>query len=227
MTLGHLNKFINYKSNCPLCTSLLNLVFLFKSRNNIRYETDEILINVEFSGYPLSSKSYKYTAQYHINPENNSFYINFLDKNKKLYDKSVSLNIKDKYGQFLASQTGGIRFYKECNVCRKYMYTSNSIEINHKKRIFEDIQVMTEYFCVGKKIKDNKIQVYKLLNNFMEDKSIVMYEKVESREFETMGRLNVAEKQLNGLIDTFLINTASIENPEKLIEKLDLLILFS
>lgn len=204
----------------------MNLSFVFKSKSKIKTVNDELVASIELSGYAMSPKSYRYTVLFHINPETNNFYINFLDKNGKKYDR-LFLSIKDKYFSFVKSQINGIKFYKECLVCRKYNYSSSIININHKTCQLENLEVMTEYFCLGKTAKDNNIQVYKLLNNYIDDRATIMMGKANPIEFERMGEFNVAERLLPGFIETNAINLSNVTSPEQLIDKLNLFITLS
>lgn len=219
--MTNLESFITYKDSCPCCKGKLNLSFIFKSKTKIQYIEDRIVCDALISGFAMSKKSYRYTAKFYIDPKTNDFNVDFLDKNNQPYDR-LMMSVIEKYYSFLKTNYAGLKFYKECTVCRKYNYSSNKIQVNHKDCKLEGFDIATEYFCLGKPIGKD-IQVYKFLNNYAANQATIMIGKTSSFEFERMGAFNASEAILPGFVETDnSINLSKIESIDKLIDKLNL-----
>lgn len=225
--MSSLKEFIDYKSNCPICNGLLNLSFFFKSKSKINIQYDELVIDVPFSGFPLTKNRYSYTAKYYINPITNTFSIHFLDKNKQQYNL-IYFSIIEKYFKFLESQANAIKFYKECTVCRKYNYSSNPLFINHKSCKIENISVATEYLCLSDlKSNNDFINIYKLFNYYTSNKSIIMNDLSTKSEYDRMGEFNVKQTPFKNFIE--INNSIDLSNMtiKELINRLKLYLILS
>jgi len=205
----NLKNFLNYKEKCPICKSNLTIVF-HSQRKQILYQEDGIF-KVFF---PLSHLSFKtkYKACYCINEEDNSIYIDFYNNKKILteipveYLKSFRLfdkNLKD------------YQVYKCCKSCVGYSYISNHFLIDYINSSIGDLEINNEIFTFSH-FTENNSYFYKIFNYPIKNLSYVFY-----------GKCKNSSEELYQYSDTLQIPLLNFSSKEKIIERINKLIIFS
>jgi len=159
----------------------------------------------------LRSNSASYEVGYSINPNDNSFFMEFYSRNGKRFE-TIPLSLIDMFKEF-NQNLSSYRLYKHCNSCKEYTYESNKFLVDLQKQNFGDLFINVECFVMN---KDDK--VFGLVNNYNREKSIL-----------TVGKRGIDLETWNFSNHEYVIETALINfvSKEETLNRLNKLLLFS
>jgi hypothetical protein len=219
----NLQEFINYRKDCPLCDSQLKLAFHSKRRQTHRYEDNRLLFVFDLNG--LTNKQKNYKVGYSFGLEDNSYYIEFYSKNDQRFDNETPDFLRARFKEFNKNLLI-YHYFKYCPRCRCYNYSSNSFNMMttiYDKHNIGSLNVETEYIGMTKPALFGGYKIYKLHNNYTDNKSILMFGK-HTNEFaaESDYIYNISQKL--DMIETSIIKFTS---KDETMCRLSKLILFS
>jgi hypothetical protein len=196
----NLKTFLSYRDRCPICN--LKLLTAFHSKRRQIIEEDNNILRIFYSLPSLSFKI-KYKVCYSINIEDNSIYVDFY--NKKLLTK-ISIELLKDFRNF-DNNLKLYRFYKYCDNCETYSYSSNSFAIDYKNCSIGDLKINEEIFSL---YHNNKLK-YRLYNNYEKEVSSILY----------------GEFAPNWYTKILQVPLLKFSTQDKMIEKINKLIVFS
>jgi hypothetical protein len=168
----NLKEFLNYRKICPLCDSLLTTYLHSKKRQSIKYENNRVtvifpLIPLKKNGKGTDYKSnFLFKVGYSFGLEDNSFCVEFYDKNLFRYEKETPRFLIDRFKE-LNQNLKDLRFYRVCNGCQRYNYISFSFKIDLKNNTLKPWRLRSEYFGFIQNYGgalDDKYRVYRMTN---------------------------------------------------------------
>jgi hypothetical protein len=163
----NLKDWLNYRKNCPICDSLLTTYLHSKKRQSIRYEEGRVIVV-----FPLTAKG-KTTADYKVGFSfglgADDFCIEFYDKNHFRLEKDTPTFLIKRFKELHKNQ-GSLKFYRLCNGCNRYNYTSKSFLLKFDTAaVLPGYEIRSEYFGLIQNYggaKDDRYRVYRLLNYY-------------------------------------------------------------
>lgn len=165
-----IKRFLNHRHTCPLCNSMLNLST--NNGNKISFIANKIAIH-----YDVFNKSFskEWTYVIVIDSIDNSFIINFLDKqgNPLNYISSKKIDIvKQKINNDIS-----FRLCKKCLVCQKYGYDS-TYSIIYLNECFIDCIIANKETLIINNIDENfYFKTIYIHNDLLLDKSFFTFKK--------------------------------------------------
>jgi hypothetical protein len=141
----------------------------------VRYEEDRLIVKFDLSSLNFSSKNYK--ISYSIGLNDNTWHLDFYNKENVKLKTSVPVSIIKKF-KALHNNVGSYNFYKHCQSCFTYTYSSGPFELDFKNCTVSSLTVNNEYFGIADEIKNakqEKYKVYKIFNNFKDKSTTLMY----------------------------------------------------
>jgi hypothetical protein len=224
----NLQQFINYRKDCPICDKQLKLAFHSKKQQSYRYEDGRLIFLFDLRALKKGQTHYK--VGYSFGLEDNSYYIEFYTSKDKRFDDEAPDFLRARFKE-LDKNLLAYRFFKYCPGCSCYNYFSNNFLL--KKTLTVQLGVETEYIGMHQPI-DNRYKIYKLLNNYTDGVSFLIYGKHWSEDMarddsDMLGNNpNPTNLNINGskleLIQTPLIKFVS---KQETMARLNKLILFS
>jgi len=160
----NLQSFLNYRNICPLCSS--KLLLCLHSKKKQKHEIDKDRFIVKFEMGSITKYTPKYTVGYSFGLYDNSILIEFYNKHGiKL--ENVTLFLIHKFKEFHYN-LGVYTFYKYCDKCTNYSYSSNPFTLNQS--VQKDIFLWKEFFSFFDNYKDT-YKHYKLNNDYQNNTS--------------------------------------------------------
>jgi hypothetical protein len=163
----NLKDWLNYRKNCPICTSPLTTYLHSKKRQSIRYEEGRVIVV-----FPLTAKGHTtidYKVGYSFDLEEDNFCMEFYDKNLFRLEKETPTFLIKRFKELDKNQ-GALKFYRQCNSCNRYNYSSNNFSLFLKERmVMPGYKVRSEYFGLIQNYggtNDDRFRVYRLLNYY-------------------------------------------------------------
>lgn len=212
----NLQEFLNYKKECPICSSLLVTAFHSSKRQKHRYEDDRFLVLFDLNSIKKGQTTYK--VGYSFGLKDNSFHIEFYTKDEIRFENETPLFLIDRFKLLDKNLTRSYKIYKHCGICNRYNYSSNEFVLNYKSCSTGDLSVHKEY-AVMCRDTDNGCKVYKMLNYYSSNETWLNYGKSRS----SLDCDNVS-LDFPGMIKTGII---PFTTHDETIERLKLLITFS
>lgn len=169
--MSNIQNFQQYKERCLKCQSSLNFYFVSRNHRMIKNVDNKLQIEFELNIFP-APKSNRFKVRVNVDCESNSFDVDFIGHNGKSLDFIPLTRIKE-WRRF-TSQLNPV-FYKECSVCQKYSYTSQVLKFNHQEEMIEPFKVGKETIYIEKRY-DYGLKRYKLINNYLQGKSTLLYD---------------------------------------------------
>lgn len=209
-----LKEFFEYKNYCPLCKNKLSCSFYSKKRKLSSVDDNWYQTTIDMTAIKKSQKTYK--AMLFLNKNNNSFFVDFCEKDMSLLDKSIPLSILNRFKSY-NKNIQSCQIYKFCQNCDNYNYISNTFNIDFKKQTIGDLSIDFESFYLILPVEDG-YKHFKLTNKFKENKSELFYSKFNT---ELIPRWDLTFRTPQ--IKTSLIKFSN----EDMIDKLNKIILFS
>jgi len=221
--IKNVKEFINYRTTCPLCGENLSLSFKGKNRKIIRYEGDRVLIKKDM--YTLNKKR-SYSFIYSINIYNNTFYIDFLNNRNEMLSNSIPISYIQGFNKYNKSNTG--IFYRYCPSCSCYSYNSNHFNIDMKCSKFESFYLADEYISTYKKIGDDNYRVYRIINQYDKNTSVVDWFNADNNELNLKLKMkwNYMYYTNDNMIKINIQNIQKIDDINNLINRLEKLFIF-
>lgn len=136
----NLKSFLDHKTDCPLCNSPLVTFFHSKKRQTMKYEDNRMVVVFRMDGIKRGQSNFK--VGYSFSLENNTCFIEFYDKEDIRMDDSPN-HLRKRFKE-LDQNLKQYIFYKSCETCHKYNYSSNKLTFS--KGIMDDIIIASEYF---------------------------------------------------------------------------------
>jgi len=160
----NLREWVNYRKNCPVCGSPLTTYLHSQKRQSIKYEDNKMVVIFPLTS--LKGKVPNHKVGYSFSLEDNSFCIEFYDKNFFRYELEIPKFLMKKFKE-LNNNLGDYKFYRQCNSCQRYNYSSNRFQLDLKSSTIIPIKVRAEYFGLIQNYggaQDNRFRAYRLLN---------------------------------------------------------------
>lgn len=208
----NLQDFINYRDKCLVCNNQLKLVLHSKKIQSLRYEEDRIIFI--FALNPLNHKLTSYRVAYSFGLQDNSFQIEFYSLGDWRYEQVPDF-LRDKFKD-LHKNLKSFVFYKYCNICDCYNYSSNKLPLDLSGNQMGELMISVENISLIKTVNKNT-KSYKLSNNYEDSKSTLLF-----RSFDK--EITNPAFSSSDMINTPLIK---ISNKEDLIERIGKLLIFS
>jgi len=221
----NLREFFEYRKTCPICDDVLVTSFYSQKKQSIIYEDNRFV--VIFKLYALKKNQINYNVGYSFGLDDNSWYVEFYHQDKKRFENDSPNFLRDRF-KTLDKNLGKYKFYRHCTSCCCYNYSSQNFNLNYKLGLIEDLIVNVEYIGMLQPIESG-YKVYKLFNDYSEDKSIILFGKHSSKDIarSDIGVLNKSSFSQNfysnfnlNLIQTSLIKFSSNEETMERISKL-------
>jgi hypothetical protein len=150
----NLEEFLNYQTQCLACGSTLKTAFHSNKKQNVNIINDRF--EAKFKLGKLHHKQKTYDVLFSIGLKDNSFYIDFYDKDS-LFDNSINISIINRFKEFDVNN-GSYQIFRFCK-CNKYNYISNSFKLDYKNLRIKDLIINTEFV----ELKNNN-SYYEVIN---------------------------------------------------------------
>jgi hypothetical protein len=167
-----LQEWLNHHKNCPLCVAPLTTYLHSTKRQAIKWEEGRMVVIFELrSTDKRKSSDYKVGYSFHLTE--NQFCIEFYSKDGIRIEKEVQPHLMDKF-KSLDSNLKSYRFYRQCNSCKRYHYSSSAFKLNLKDASLyfkEPFIVSSEYFGLIQAMEQGSktpFRIYRLLNCYTE-----------------------------------------------------------
>jgi hypothetical protein len=219
----NLQQFIDYRKNCPICDQQLKLVFHSKKRQSHRYEDGRLIFL--FDLLPLKKKQQHYKVGYSFGLEDNSYYIEFFTKDGKRFDDEAPDFLIERFKE-LDKNLLAYRFFKYCPNCSCYNYFSNNFLL--KKIYTRSLDVETEYIGMSQPIV-NKYKIYKLLNNYTDGVSSLIFGRHWAKEIarDDSGGTAMIHSPAGSKLEIMQTAIIKFVSKEETMQRLNKLIVFS
>jgi hypothetical protein len=163
----NIKDFIKNKNNCYFCNSELDLIFFSKKKQIFNLSEDKLIVLMDLS---LKHK-YTYNVSFTFNTNDNSFIVDFYDKNFSKMSKKVPITLMQGLQRYF-SYLNSLQIYRSCNICKNYDYVSNDFKLDFKNKTIGDLNIKSESFHYHKKI-ENKLKIYSLFNDHAKKESTI------------------------------------------------------
>ena len=213
----NLQKFINYRKNCPLCDSDLATGFHSRRRQIIKFEDDKI--TATFTMDPINRFKKTYQVVYSFNKLDNSFCVDFINQDGNCYEKEVPLFLLDMFRNF-NSNLKRYRFFRECTFCMKYEYYSNHFFLPTNDSVYPLLSVNEEHLILSKAVGNNH-RFFKLVNNLEDNKSQLLVIK------DHIKNITMHDWSSWAMADHMKLPLIPFVSKNKTLERLDNLLIFS
>lgn len=164
----NLQEWLNSRKNCPLCEAPLTTYLHSTKKQSIKWESGRMVVV-----FPLHRKGqiggYDYKVGYSFDLTNNNFSIEFYDKDGLRIEKAIAPHLMDKF-KALDKNLKTYRFYRKCNGCQKYHYSSGVFRLDLKTatlRFRDGLFVSSEYFGLIQAMERGSktpYRIYRVLN---------------------------------------------------------------
>jgi hypothetical protein len=149
--------FLNYKSHCCACGSILNTYFHSHKKQEVSLCNDNLLIKFSIRNKQLTML---FKIEFIINTQNNTFFVDFYHcNNTKL--NFIPLCFIYKYKDVIKKQ-GLFRLFKICDKCNQYSYSSNFFTLNHTSLVINAADVCFEQIIFKSQNPDKLIRAINL-----------------------------------------------------------------
>jgi hypothetical protein len=168
----NLQKFIDYRQNCPVCGNLLTTKFHSNRKQIVRYEDNRALFTFPLDGFGGKHKDHE--VSYSFGLQDHSFCVEFISKGGVPHYHYVPDFLRH---QFLDLHTNlkEFKFFRECMSCRQYVYSSQMLNINLKINNYEPLENCSESIGLSQQLEDGTFRIYQLINTPKENKSILCF----------------------------------------------------
>jgi hypothetical protein len=229
----NLREFLNYRNNCPLCSSELKIYFHSDKKQKIRFEEDKFIATFILDPALNNKKRSKppINIDYIMGLDDNSLLIDFVSKDKCLINP-IPLSIVKRF-QNLNINLGNYMIYKKCPKCKNYHYFSNEFNLNLSKKTIGDkknigdLIIENEYFSM---MCENGYKYFKLDNFYRLNKSFVEYGKFIDKKIATIKNISLETIHYydNRVLSYQIISTELIKftTKDKTLDRLNKLICF-
>jgi hypothetical protein len=173
----NLKDWLNYRKNCPICASPLTTYLHSQKRQSIRYEEGRVIVV-----FPMNSlgkgKAADHKVGYSFGLEKDDFCTEFYDKNMFRLEGETPLFLIKRFKE-LQKNLGSMQFYRQCNSCNRYNYSSTYFDICLKQGlIWTGYKIRSEYFGLIQNYggaQDDKFRIYRLLNYYHDEMTYLSY----------------------------------------------------
>lgn len=168
----------------------------------------------------LKKHQIDYKVGYSFGLTDNSWYVEFYNKDDVRFEIDSPKFLRDRFKE-LDSNLGAYKFYRHCGQCRRYNYSTNSFALNYEKGAINKLCMNMEY--VGLSIpSDDGYKVYRLLNDYMSNRSTLMFGRSKSEDLITYSP--IASTNNLEVLQTSIIKFSSAAET---VDRLGKIILFS
>lgn len=177
----NLKEFINYRFTCPICDFPLSISFHSKKWQSIKYEEDRLVVMVKMNALKRKQKDYKITYSFGLN--DNSWFINFFSKEEKPIDQETPNFLRDRFKE-LNKNLSLYRFYKHCQNCNRYTYSTNYFDLNFKTANLGELEIIYEYFGLFRPNPNGDgYRIYELINKPHLNETVISYGLANHADF--------------------------------------------
>jgi hypothetical protein len=224
----NLQEWLQYRQKCPICESPLTLYFHSWKRQTVKIENGRLTIIFPLNLLKARSKTVDYKVGYSFGLTDNSFYIDFYDKNMFKLDHQIPLQLIRRF-QELNVNLATYKFIKDCNTCKRYRFITNKLSLLFPQGILypKELEIQ-EFFGFTQPYggaQDNRFWIYHLSN--LDDQSILEYwisSNITEATFEPEPKFsNVKADSWQQLI----LPLIPFSSPEKTLKRIQKLIIFS
>lgn len=217
--MSNFKNFQKYRESCPLCKNALNLYFVSNNHKQIRDIEGKLQIEAEINKFPAPKDKKRFKIHIYLDYDTNEFNVEFLNDQGK-YQDYITFNRID--GCRTLTSNTGVKFYRECGICRNYKYSSHKLNFNYRTSVIDDFSVSHEFVELSKTTKE-QIRRYELSSDHVDKKSTLIYTTFPLPTAVKDLMHSVAKKS-ELLLEIPLIK---ITDPSELIQRLDTFITFS
>jgi hypothetical protein len=164
----NLKEWLNYRKNCPICQAPLTTYLHSSKKQGIKWEDGRMVI--VFPLYSLDKKKtsdYKVGYSFHLTE--NQFCIEFYTKEGLRIEKDTQFHLINRF-KSLNENLKNYKFYRQCNGCKRYQYSSDIFKFNFKTFSLdfeENFIVSSEYLGLIQTMKTGSktpFRIYRLDN---------------------------------------------------------------
>jgi len=220
-----IREFLSYKNNCPVCSSDNFKILLHSTRQQqVKIENDRLI--VRFDLLPLTKGETKYAITYSFGLDDNSFFIDFHNKNSYKSKDCVPLATIRRF-RTLDTNLRRYVIIKLCQNCHKYYYVSETFRMDYKNCCISNLTINEECFRLNCKLPNNKLRLFTVSNSLLKRTTTVEYSQ-NYDELNIMPPLSPYpyqsfHKNKRGELTFDLIE---LSDPESFIDRLNNLIAF-
>lgn len=180
----------------------------------MRYEDNRMLVMFRLDA--LKKKQIHYKVGYSFGLEDNSWYVEFYSQDEKRFEVDSPEFLRNRFKE-LNKNMKTYRFYKQCDGCSRYNYSSDGFQLDYQTQNIGELEISTEYFGLSLPT-GNGFKIYKLLNSYTENKSVLSYCRGPS---ETQARWDMGFVGPNtNYLETSVIKFSSAKETTERIGKL-------
>ena len=224
-----LNDFLLYREKCPCCSN--PLIFETLSLNQVYaqdsydYSNNTVSINDQFTEWKMSRRSKTWNFRYVINKNDNTFSIEFLSATGEPVDQ-ISIDTAKNFLHTHCVYTDlknnerklkpKMKFQKSCLFCQRYFYYSYPV-FDCKKSLYS--LEITEVIDL-QKVHEVSSNYYRVAINYPQDCTYIFFDKKKFLQIEE-NNFNFSQNIKLPAIDI------DFSSPEKVLKKVEMLLLFS
>lgn len=214
----NLQEFIGYREKCPICDNKLITCFHSQKKQYLRFEENRLL--VVFWMNALKKHQIDYKVGYSFGLTDNSWYAEFFNKDDVRFENDSPQFLRDRFKE-LDKNLGGYKFYRHCTLCQRYNYSTNTFQLDYQTATVKKLCLNMEFIGLIAPIDDG-FKVYRLLNDYMSNRSTLLFGKVIAEQttyFDPAGSAHGLQSLQTPLI--------KFTTPIETVDKLNKIILFS
>lgn len=170
----NLQEWLNYQKNCRLCQAPLTTYLHSTKMQRIKWEEDRMVVIFDLRSIDrriATKMNSDYKVGYSFHLTENKFCIEFYTKELIRIDNDTPFFLMDNFKK-LNNNLKNYKFYRLCNSCKRYHYSSSTFTPNLKNASLyfkEDFIVSSEYFGLIQAMEQGSkttFRIYRLLNSF-------------------------------------------------------------
>lgn len=209
-------EFMKHGRFCPICQSNSMTLQFGISKQQYRYEENNVVFIREMRSIKKGTKNYN--IGYSINRNTNQFQIEFYDGNKKL--NFIPIPILERFKELNNNIKSPFVLNRRCTNCNKYQYWSNNVLLNYKTLSIGELKINYEYWGITKQI-GSQYRVFKVDNNYVKNVCNVTCYESSSDIYAEVGT-DDDDEHLN-----FKLEPIKFTSVTKLANKLNKLLVFA
>lgn len=176
-------------------------------------------LSVIFDFNPINRNQKHYKVGFNFNINDNTFYVDFYNKDYSKIEEIVPLHLIDRL-KALLNNIPNYQIYKNCSKCEQYNCSSNNFLLDLKSMSIGSLNLHSEYFGVIESVADGYF-MYRLHNHYFDNKSFLYYKKSNNINNEKVLKTNWMNSHI---ITTELIH---ISESTDIASKLNKIVVFS
>lgn len=173
----NLQEFLAFKRDCPFCDKTLKLSFHSQKRQTIRYEENRLIVLFRLNA--LKKHQIDYKVGYSFGLLDNSWRAEFYTQDEKRFENDSPNFLRARFRELDSNLKSTYRFYKHCNTCSRYNYSSNVFGLSMRSIGIGSLSVENEYYGLSQPI-DDQYRIIKVHISHSRNTTSLLVSKEES-----------------------------------------------